>query len=429
MERPTKMPEVRVFDLPTDPFSAEVAVPGDKSLSHRALILAAMAIGQSRVDNLPGGADVASTVSALRALGVDVDAASVRSGGIKNWRPPGLPIDCGNSGSTMRMLSGALAGSRITAELVGDASLMRRPMRRLIPPLATLGADIEVSSDGLPPVRVAGTRLTGAAVDIPIASAQLRTAVAFAALNADGDTSIHSPPGFRDHTERWLAAAGRGASIDAETFVVRPGPIAPIDVAIPGDPSSAGFLWVAAAVRPGAVVITPGVSLNQGRTGLLDVLRLMGADVNVEETGSILGDPIGTVTIGGQGLVAIEIHPPLTVRALDELPLVAVLGAAAEGTTVVTGAAELRVKETDRISASVELARAAGGSASASDDGFSVSPDGGDLDTVDAQGDHRIAMAAATAALVRKAPVGVLGFGAADVSWPGFGEVLEALWS
>lgn len=418
-----------VFDLPGTPFQSEVAVPGDKSLSHRALILAAMAVGESRLSNLPDGADVASTASALRMLGVEVDDPAVRSGGIQHWHTPDRPIECGNSGSTMRMLSGALAGSPVAAELVGDASLMRRPMGRLISPLATLGAHIEVASDGFPPVRVVGTQLTGAIVDIPMASAQLRTAVAFAALNADGETSIHSPPGFRDHTERWLTTAKRGVAIDAETFVVHPGPLDPIDVSIPGDPSSAGFLWVAAAVRPGAAVTTPDVSLNSGRTGLLDVLRLMGADVTVVETGSILGDPIGTVTIVGRDLVATEIRPPLTVRTLDELPLVAVLGAAAQGTTVVTGAAELRVKETDRIASSVELACAAGGTATASSDGFSVAPGGGGLDTIDARGDHRIAMAAAVAALVRKAPISVLGFRAADVSWPGFGNVLEALWS
>jgi 3-phosphoshikimate 1-carboxyvinyltransferase len=429
MAPPTRKPEVRTFNLPRTPFQAEVTVPGDKSLSHRALILAAMAEGDSRITGLPDGADVASTSAALGELGIGVRDGLVTSEGVHHWRAPREPIDCGNSGSTMRMLAGALAGSRISAELVGDPSLMRRPMRRLIPPLASLGARIAVAPDGSPPVTVIGTPLSGAVIDIPIASAQLRTAVAFAALNAEGETSIHSPPGFRDHTERWLTTMGRGVNTDSETFVVDPGPIESFNVTIPGDPSSAGFLWAAAALRPGAVVTTPNVSLNPGRTGLLEVLRRMGAQVTVTETGVILGDPIGTVTVVGSGLVAIDLHPPLTVQTLDELPLVAVLGAAAEGTTLVTGASELSVKESDRIAASIELARAAGGRAERSADGFSVGPGGSGLDTVDAHGDHRIAMAAAVAAVSSGSPIHVLGFRAADVSWPGFGEVLEALWS
>jgi len=425
------MSEPRSFEARTTPFDREVVPPGDKSLAHRALILAAMAEGTSLVANQPRGADVLSTRTATMALGVEYSGDRVISTGIEGWTTPQTALDCGNSGTTMRLLTGALAGSPVGTSLVGDPSLMRRPMRRLVEPLAVLGADISVTDAGTAPINVTGTPLEGAEVSVPMASAQVRTAVALAALTARGATTVDSPPGFRDHTERWLTHLGLGRVESATTFVVIPGPVPPFEITLPGDPSSAAFLWAAAAVLPGSRIVTPNVSLNPGRTGFLEVLEAMGAGVTLEGTDPVLGDPVGTVTVEGGTLNGIDVSGDLTVRSLDELPLLAVVAAAAEGRTTVTDAGELRFKESDRISSSVELARLAGAEAVDQTDGFTVVPTRSSLGVglLDAAGDHRVAMAAAVAALVRGAPVSVAGFGAADVSWPGFGEVLEGMWS
>jgi 3-phosphoshikimate 1-carboxyvinyltransferase len=421
---------VRTFSLPAGPFRAERAVPGDKSLSHRALLLAGMASGTSRVANLGTGADVAATAGALRALGVEVSEAVVRSGGVSSWTPPPGPIDAGNSATTMRLLAGALAACPFITTLVGDQSLMARPMARLVGPLAALGAQTELGPEGRPPVRVGRGVLHGAAVEVREASAQVRSAVALAALQAEGPTTISSPPGFRDHTERWLEAMGLGRRLGEARFEVLPGPVPPAKYDLPGDFSAAAFLLAAAALRPGAEVTVRRITLNPGRTGFLDILEAMGAQVVRTATGLLHGDPVGDVTIVGGALWGTRVSGILAVRALDELPLVALLGAAAAGETVVAGAAELRAKESDRVTAAVGLVRALGGTAEERADGFLVrggAPLGGGV--VDAGGDHRIAMAAAVGAVAARAEVGVAGFEAVGASWPGFGDALEGLWS
>jgi 3-phosphoshikimate 1-carboxyvinyltransferase len=417
-----------VIAPPQRAFTATATVPSDKSCSHRALVLAAMAEGQSRVGITGTGADVAATQGAIHALGVEVEGDRVLSRGIRGWRAPRRPIDCANSGTTMRILAGALAGSRLTVTLEGDESLSHRPMRRLTEALAPLGGRID-TADGTPPVTVVGRPLHGAEVGLPIASAQVRTAVALAALSAQGPTLIDSPAGFRDHTERWLAAMGRGARRSDTAFEVAPGPVPPLELTVPGDPSSAAFLWAAAALSPGSAVTTPGVGLNPGRLGLLTVLERMGAVVEVEEAGAVLGDPWGNVTVTGAGLSGVEVAGSLSTACLDELPLVAVLAASADGETVVRDAAELRVKESDRIAASVRMVRALGGEAAASEDGFVIGGGGVMGGTVEAGGDHRIAMAGAVAAVAARSPVRVEGFEVAAVSWPGFETALESLWS
>jgi 3-phosphoshikimate 1-carboxyvinyltransferase len=417
----------RTFVGPEAPFRATVVVPGDKSLSHRALILAGMATGESRVDGLGPGADVASTASCLRRFGVVVEPGRVRSAGIDAWSSPGAPLDAGNSGTTLRLLAGAAAGRRFATTLTGDRSLAGRPMRPLVAPLEALGARVEVSSTGTPPVTVHGAVLRGTVMHIPVASAQIRTAFTLAALQAEGESVIDSPPGYRDHTERWLEALGRGAAAGATAFRVRPGPVAPIDVTLPGDPSSAAFLWVAAALG-GGEVITPGVSLNPGRTGLLDVLAAMGVEVEAVPTGDVLGDPLGTVTVRGPVRHGFRVDGSLAVRTLDELPLVGLLGAVAPGESVVADAAELRGKETDRIASTVALLTALGATAAATADGFHVAGSGLRPGRFDAGGDHRLAMAAAVAA-TRAGRVDVVGSEAAAVSWPGFADTLERMWS
>jgi len=415
------------FSGPESPFRGRLAVPGDKSLSHRALFLAGMARGESRLRGLGPGADVRSTISILRRLGVHLEGERLASAGVADWADPGGPLDAGNSATTMRLLAGAVAATGFTTTIVGDASLSQRPMRRLVEPLATLGAAVVVSTAGTAPLVVTGAPLRGAEVDLPLPSAQIRTAVALAALQAAGATMISSPPGYRDHTERWLEHLGLGER-RARGFAIFPGPVPPLDLTLPGDPSSAAFLWVAAAICPGASVVTEEVSLNPGRVGVLDALRAMGAAVTATPTGEVMGDPVGEVRVAHRPLHGIHLDGMATLRALDELPAIAVAAAHADGPTVVAGAAELRVKETDRIETTVAMIRALGGQADPAADGFRVEPVALTGGRVDPAGDHRIAMAAAVAASAG-APVDVEGFEIAAVSWPGFGAALEALWS
>ncbi|MFQ5947682.1 MAG: 3-phosphoshikimate 1-carboxyvinyltransferase [Acidimicrobiia bacterium] len=416
---------------PRRAFSARASVPGDKSLAHRALIFAAMARGPSDISGLPAGRDIESTLSALRACGVDVEGRHARSPGVGEWRAPAGAIDAGNSATTLRLLAGALAARPYRTTLTGDASLRRRPMDRLVGPLRALGAAVEVAPEGTPPVTVgAATPLRGADVELPVASAQVRTAFALAALQAEGPSVIDSPPGFRDHTERWLGAFGLGEATSETAFRIDPGPVPAMHYAIPGDASSAAFLWTAAALRPGAQVTVDRVTLNPGRTGFLDVLTSMGADVATEPEGDIHGDPFGRVTVRGRPLHGVTVAGDLTARAIDELPLVGLLGGVAEGITQIEDAAELRAKESDRIRATVAMLTAIGGKARETADGLEVIGSGGYRGgRVDAVADHRIAMAAAVAAVASEDPVTITDFDAAANSWPGFLSALEAVCS
>lgn len=410
------------------PARATVPVPGDKSLSHRALIYAAMAEGESRIHGLGPGEDIVATSRALQALGVEVGEGIVRSPGVGGWRRPAEAIDCANSGTTMRLLSGALAGRPWSTELVGDESLTRRPMRRLQAPLGILGAELVASESGTPPLAVHGSDLRGADVVLPIASAQVRSAFTFAALQAVGPSRIDSPPGFRDHTERYLAAAGRGAFETATRFRIEPGELDPVTCTVPGDPSSAAFLLAIGAIVPGSEITTQGVSLNPGRTGFLRALEAMGAGVSIAVTGEEMGEPVGDVTVSGGSLTGIAISGSLTVAALDELPLLAVVAAHAEGPTVVADAEELKAKESDRIAATVAMIRALGGSATATEDGFRIEGGTGlGPGTVETHLDHRIAMSAAVAGAAG-GPVTIVDAAVAGVSWPAFFDDLGALW-
>jgi 3-phosphoshikimate 1-carboxyvinyltransferase len=426
------MPSVMNVELtgPAGAFAAEVHLPGDKSMSHRALILAAMAHGTSRVVQRGPGADVQATVGALASLGVDAGDPAVVSPGVEGWSPPPGPIDVGNSGTTMRMLSGALAGRPFSTTLIGDASLMQRPMARLVEPLATLGASLQVSPDGTAPVTVDPAQLRGAKVSVGLPSAQVRTAVALAALQAEGPTEIESPPGFRDHTERWLAGLGLGRWVSSTGFRVEPGPVPPTDFRIPGDASSAAYLAASAALVPGALVHIVGITLNPGRTGFFDILEEMGASVVRTVTGAVHGDPIGDVTVRGAALRGVHVRGVHSARTIDELPLVAVLAGIAAGETHIRDAAELTAKESDRIATTVALVRALGGEAEATADGMVIAGGaryGGG--TVRSGGDHRIAMSAAVAATISEGPVAIEGFDAVAVSWPGFRDALEDMWS
>jgi 3-phosphoshikimate 1-carboxyvinyltransferase len=412
------------------PFASAVTVPGDKSLSHRSLIFGAMAEGESAITGLAPGLDVRSTLDAILSLGVRWDGSILVSPGVAGWVTPHGPIDCGNSGTTIRLLLGALSGRPFTTRLVGDESLSRRPMERVARPLRALGATVQPTADGTAPVDVSGGYLRGCRVEIDVASAQVRSAFELAAVQAEGESAITSPPGYRDHTERMLEAMGRGDRLSATEFRIVPGPIPPERYDVPGDPSSAAFLWASAAVIPGSEVTTPSVSLNPGRLGFLQALEAMGAQVAGSVTGTFHGDVVGDVVVGGADLRAIEVSGNDVAGMIDELPLLAVVAAYADGVTRVGDAGDLRTKESDRIATTVAMIRALGGGAEEADDGFSVVGTGFlEAGTVDSHGDHRIAMAAAVAATGSRGPVRISEAGAASVSWPGFYDALESMWS
>jgi 3-phosphoshikimate 1-carboxyvinyltransferase len=303
-------------------------------------------------------------------------------------------------------------------------------MHRLVAPLTCLGGSISTSPEGTSPLEVGGVRnVHGGSVTIDVASAQVRSAFELAALNAAGSSTIDSPPGFRDHTERWLSAVGRGEWSSSTAFTVHPGPIAPARYDVPGDPSSAAYLWALAATQPDGEILTPNVSLNAGRLGFLQILEEMGAEIEAAVTGVVGGDPIGDVIVRGRSLTAVDIAGDLVASALDEMPLVAVVGAFAQGITRVSDAAELRVKESDRIASTTAMIRALGGGIEAKPDGFDVVGTGFlEGGTVESAHDHRIAMSAAVAAMRSDGPVTIRGADIAGVSWPGFYETLEALW-
>ena len=412
--------------------AGEVSVPGDKSISHRVLILAALARGRSYAANLSPAEDVARTAACLVDLGasVRVSAAGRMTGDGDgeggDLRTPARVLDCGNSGTTMRLLAGLLAGHDLEAVLDGDASLRRRPMERVAAPLRRMGAEVEPSAAGTPPLRVRGRdRLRGGEHVLAVASAQLKSAILLAGLRADAPTRVVEPGPSRDHTERLLRLCGIAVEAGAGGVEVVPGPLSPFGLRVPGDLSSAAFLLALAAARPGSRLRCPGVTLNPGRTGFLEGLAAMGARVEVAETAAAGGvEPVGTVEVEGGPLRAATVAGDLVPRCIDELPVLAVLATQAEGTTRIAGAAELRVKESDRIAAVAAGLRRLGAAVEEQPDGLLVSGPVRLRPTVlDSGGDHRLAMAWAVAADLVPAGAGdsvVTGAQACAVSYPGF---------
>ncbi len=413
-----------------------VRPPGDKSISHRYALLSAIADGPSRITGYSTGADCASTLACLRALGVDIDVTgrdatglqlSVAGRGLGGLRAPTTVLDAGNSGSTMRMLSGLLAAHPFEASITGDESLQRRPMRRIIVPLERMGARID-STDGRPPLTVHGRADLAPidhAPDVP--SAQVKSAVLLAGLHCDGTTRVHEPLATRDHTERALAAFGVAVShVDTWVGVIGRQRLTGRRLDVPGDVSSAAFWMVAGAALEGSDVEISGVGLNPTRTGVLDVIRRMGAEVTADDQATE-GEPMGTIRVRHRGLGSVEVAPEEVPNVIDELPVLAAL-ATFGGELQVSGAAELRVKESDRISALADGFRRMGAEIDERPDGFHVRGrrrlTGG---VVEAHDDHRLAMAFAVAALGATGPTTINGAGAAAVSYPEFFTVLESL--
>lgn len=421
---------------PVERVRARMEVPGDKSISHRALILGALADGPATVRGLAPGRDVASTIEALAALGAAVERTApdaARIEGPAEWAAAAR-VDCGNSGTTARLLLGALAPRAAGRVVVaGDASLAARPMARVVEPLRAMGAAIEPegSAPDRLPLAVEARRLEGAEHRLAVASAQVETAILLAGLAAEGETVVVSPGASRDHGPRMLASMGAAIEVrpgpgGGRTVRLAPGPLRARDVDVPGDLSSAAFLLALAAATPGGEVEVAGVGLNPGRTGFLEVLAAMGADVEAEVERED-PEPVGAVRVTGRGLEGIDLDPALVPRAIDELPLVAVLGAVAEGSTRVSGAAELKVKESDRIAAIAAGLARMGADVQPTGDGFVVEgPTRLSGAPLDARGDHRIGMALAVAACLARTPSTLSGAEWIDVSWPGFGAALAA---
>jgi 3-phosphoshikimate 1-carboxyvinyltransferase len=432
---------VRVRVRRASHLGADVLAPGDKSISHRALLFGALGTTPMQVRNLAPGADVRSTGSCLRALGVSIaegevpGAVSVRGVGPGGFRPPATVLDCGNSGTTMRLLLGLVAGARVACTLDGDASLRRRPMRRVLAPLRAMGARMdgeEAAEDERAPLRVEPvSRLRGMAHRLPIASAQVKSALVLAGLAADGQTRVREPEPSRDHTERMLGAWGAPVRVEegevVTTRLLRPLSL-PGSLEVPGDPSSAAF-WVGAGLLvPGSAVVVRGVDVNPTRTGFLAVLERMGARVELEPEPARAGDPVATLRVrGGQALRATEIRPAEVASVLDEIPLLAVVASQASGETRVSGARELRVKESDRLRQLVLGLRAMGADIDELDDGFVLrGPVRLRAAGIDAAHDHRIAMSFAIAGLVADGETEVEGAEWADISYPGFFRELGA---
>jgi len=403
-------------------------LPGDKSISHRALLFAALATGRSTITNLATGDDVAATRSALEALGVGIhgsESITVNGGGFAGWREPEAPIDCANSGTTMRELSGALAGRPFLSVLSGDASLRGRPMRRVTEPLRAMGARVDGRDDGaFAPLVIRGGDLRGMRHELSVPSAQVKSALVLAGLQADGTTEIVSPAPSRDHTERMLAALGVAIEVDRCRVRVRAGAPEPLTLEVPGDPSSAAFFVVAASITPGSDLTIEGMAVNPTRLAFVDALRRMGADIEIEPAGERCGEPVGNLRVRAAALHATTIEGDEIANLLDEIPALAVAAAFADGVTEVHDAAELTVKESNRIGALHQELSELGLAVEARRDGLVIRGGLPRAALLKSHGDHRIAMAAAVAANAIDGESTVRGWQAVSVSYPGFAEDL-----
>jgi len=416
-----------------------IEVPGDKSVSHRGALMNAIAHGRATIDNYLTGADCMSTLECLRALGVEVTfdptggadgkplVTVVGRGGL--LQEPIRPLDCGNSGTTMRLMAGILAGQPIFSVMTGDASLSSRPMARVVEPLRLMGAKITGRSGGrLAPIAMEGGNLRAIDYTSPVASAQVKSCVLLAGVQAEGVTIVRSPALSRDHTERMLKAQGANIEIDGTTVIVHGGAkLRAVDVVVPGDSSSAAYWLALACIHPDAEITVVNVGMNPGRTGFVEILREMGGDVEIRNERVIAGEPFADLVARSSRLHGVKVGSDVVPRAIDELPLVAVMALFADGVTEIRDASELRVKESDRIaSLGRELTRL-GGQVEELPDGLKVRG-GAALEhaTCETLGDHRLAMSLAVAGLAG-AGVDVVDAGCAVVSYPGFWQQVRSI--
>ena len=418
---------------PAAAISGAVSLPGDKSISHRYAMIASLAEGESRIRNYSTGADCHSTLSCMRALGVGVEGSGtefvIRGKGLHGLRRPSADLDAGNSGSTIRMLSGILAAQPFTTRIFGDDSLSRRPMQRVMQPLAKMGARIRAREDKFPPLEIEGAKLRPIEYPLPVPSAQVKTCVLFAGLFADGETTVIEPVRSRDHTEIALREFGADLTIDRRRITLTGRPtLTARELTVPSDLSSAAFFLVAALMTPGSRLAIGGVGLNPTRSALLDFLVGMGAKIRIPNLESRDGELVGEILVEHSDLRGGVIEGALTAALIDEIPVLAVLGAATEEGITVRDAAELRIKETDRIRTVVDNLRLMGVTAEESADGLFV-PGSQKFRAAElhSHGDHRIAMAFAVAALRADGVSIIQEAEAASVSFPEFWNTLDAI--
>jgi 3-phosphoshikimate 1-carboxyvinyltransferase len=415
------------------PLTGEIVVPGDKSISHRAIMLAAIAEGSSHITGFLEGEDTRATAAIFERLGVGIDKPSeservVHGVGLHGLRASAEPLDCGNAGTGMRLLTGLLAGQSFDSILIGDASLSKRPMRRVIEPLTAMGARIVATSDGLPPLRIDSNKLLQAIdYELPVASAQVKSAVLLAGLYAQGETVVREPRPTRDYTERMLAAFGWPIVFEPGLARLSGGHrLQATDVRVPADFSSAAFFIVAACLIPGSELVLKSIGMNPRRTGLIQVLRLMGADIAQENTRQESGETIADLRIRAARLQGVNVPESLVPDMIDEFPILFVAAVFAEGITRISGAAELRVKESDRIAVMAQALRALGADIQETPDGAIIT--GGELHggDVDSGGDHRIAMSLAVAGQCASGKVKIADCENVATSFPGFVELARS---
>ena len=415
------------------PLRGTLDIPGDKSVSHRAVMFAALADGTSHIEGFLEGEDTRSTAAIFARLGVRIETPSpsqrvVHGVGVDGLRSPDGELDCGNAGTGMRLLAGLLAAQPFDSVLVGDESLSRRPMRRVTGPLAQMGARIDTEHDGTPPLRIhGGQRLHGIDFASPVASAQVKSAVLLAGLYAEGETRVVEPHPTRDYTERMLAAFGVDIAFSPGEARLRGGQrLRATDIAVPADFSSAAFFIVAASIIPGSEVLLRAVGLNPRRTGLLSALRLMGADIVEENHGEHGGEPVADLRARYAPLRGARIPEALVPDMIDEFPALFVAAAAAEGQTIVSGAAELRVKESDRLGAMAGGLRGLGIQVDETPDGATIH--GGSIGggAIDSHGDHRIAMAFAIAGQLSTGQIRIDDIANVATSFPGFDTLAQS---
>ncbi len=416
---------------PASRLAGSISLPGDKSISHRYAMLAAIAEGTSRIENYSTGADCHSTLGAIRGLGVPVEedgaTVTIHGRGMDSLRAPKADLDAGNSGSTIRMLSGILAAQPFTSRIGGDESLSRRPMKRILQPLRQMAAVISARDDNFPPLEIHGARLHPIDYQLPVASAQVKTCILFAGLFAGGVTTVHESMRSRDHTEIALREFGADITVDRSAISVRgPARLEASELLVPADLSSAAFFIVAALIVPGSQLLIRGVGLNPTRSALLDFLCSMGARIRVQNVAAHNGELAGDILVESSAVRGGVIAGELTAALIDEIPVLAVLGAASEEGLTVRDAAELRIKETDRIATVAENLRRMGIAAEVLPDGM-VIPGSQEFRAaqLDSFGDHRIAMAFAVAALRAGGECVIEGAEAASVSFPEFYRILR----
>ena len=411
-----------------------IRVPGDKSISHRSIMFASLAEGSSHISGFLEGEDSLNTLRAFQAMGVKIEGpndgkVSIKGVGMQGLQAPLHALDLGNSGTSMRLLAGLLAGQAFDVELVGDVSLSKRPMKRVTQPLTLMGAKINTAEGGKPPLKISGGQsLNSINYQMPMASAQVKSCCLLAGLYAQGKTCVTEPATTRDHTERMLKAFACDVELinkneGATACVKGPAKLVATDIDVPADISSAAFFMVAASIAPNSDMLLQHVGINPTRTGIIDILRLMGADITLSDQKEVGGEPVADIRVKSAQLKGIHVPEALVPLAIDEFPVLFVAAACAEGETVVTGAEELRVKESDRIQVMADGLQALGVDAQATDDGMIIQ--GGEIGAgcVHSHDDHRIAMAFAMAALRAKGEVHIEDCDNVNTSFPGFAEL------